>query len=134
MEADLKESFCNYPNPFGSSDAPVTKIVYYLKNNVDVDLKIYSLIGELVTSKSYSQYELEGQAGMHDENYFGTGGPPIYWDGRNDDGHQVLNGVYIALFSTSEGETVTTKIAVIKYILIYTRSIIMQVAHINKIL
>ncbi|KPL08429.1 hypothetical protein AMJ86_00570 [bacterium SM23_57] len=114
MEADLNQSFCNYPNPFGNSVAPRTKIVYYLKNDADVEIRIFSLIGELVWSQKYTLDEPEGRAGMHDENYFGTGGPPIYWDATNSNGYTVLNGVYIALFSTSEGENATTKIAVIK--------------------
>lgn len=114
MEADLKQSFCNYPNPFGNSALPKTKIVYYLKNDADVEVRIFSLIGELVWSQNYTSDEPEGRAGMHDENYFGTGGPPIYWDAKNKDGHLVLNGVYIALFRTSDGKNAMTKIAVIK--------------------
>ncbi|MBN1352567.1 hypothetical protein JXJ21_24470 [candidate division KSB1 bacterium] len=114
MEADLNKAFCNYPNPFGNSSAPSTKIVYYLKNDTDVEIRIFSLIGELVYFQNFTRYHPEGKAGMHDENYFGTGGPPIYWNAVNNHGHKVLNGVYIAVLSTADGEVATTKIAVIK--------------------
>lgn len=114
LEAELEKSFINYPNPFGRSGYEQTKFVYYLEENADVELRIFTLLGELVWSKSFQSDEPEGQAGMHEDHYFGTGGPPILWDGRNGAGHKVLNGVYIAVLSTSKGKQATTKVAVIK--------------------
>ncbi|MBN1155155.1 hypothetical protein JXB12_09590 [candidate division KSB1 bacterium] len=106
MSDNLKESFGNYPNPFGNSSRPNTHFTYYLKQNTNVRVKIYTLLGELVWSASYKAIDLQGQAGSHDGD--------ITWDGRNDNGDIVLNGVYIAYISTDYGDHATTKIAVLK--------------------
>jgi hypothetical protein len=106
MADNLKDTFCNYPNPFGEADRPTTKIVYYLKQDTNVDVKIYTIIGELVWSKSFSKNDPEGRQGMHDGD--------VVWDARNDRGHKVLNGIYVIYLKAGFGETVTTKAAVIK--------------------
>ncbi len=106
-ENDLKRSFRNYPNPFGTPDRKKTHFIYYLAQDCDIDLKIYTLIGELVWSCSYSSSDPRGKRGVHQED-------DITWDARNARGNKVLNGVYIARIKTSYGETAMTKIAVIK--------------------
>jgi hypothetical protein len=106
-ENDLKRSFRNYPNPFGTPDRKKTHFIYYLAQDCDIDLKIYTLIGELVWSCSYSSSDPRGKRGVHQED-------GITWDARNARGNKVLNGVYIARIKTSYGETAMTKIAVIK--------------------
>ena len=106
MADNLKDTFCNYPNPFGEADKPTTKIAYYLKKDSNVDIKIYTIIGELVWSRSFSKNDHEGSQGMHDGD--------VIWDARNDKGHKVLNGIYVIYLKTGFGETVTTKAAVIK--------------------
>ncbi len=103
---NLKEYFTNYPNPFGNPQRPTTTITYYLKEDADVDIKIYSLIGELVWSRSFKANEPEGRKGSHDGD--------VTWDARNDQGYKVLNGVYIIYIKTGTGETAMTKAAVIK--------------------
>ncbi|MDZ7261848.1 MAG: hypothetical protein ONB05_07060, partial [candidate division KSB1 bacterium] len=112
MKAELSASFCNYPNPFGRPDRAVTNIIYYLKQDSDVEIKIYSLTGELVWSQTYSASEPHGRAGMHDWDQLGR--PPIVWDGKNEWHTTVLNGVYLAILKTNHGETAITKIAVLK--------------------
>ena len=102
----LEESFGNYPNPFGSSVHPVTTITYYLKEDTDVDIKIYTLIGELVWSRSFTASDPQGRKGMHDGD--------VIWDATNDRGRRVLNGIYVIYFKTSNGESAMTKAAVIK--------------------
>ncbi|UCE05143.1 MAG: hypothetical protein JSW07_16195, partial [bacterium] len=103
---ELKEVFCNYPNPFGNPRRPKTTITYYLREDTDVDIKIYTLIGELVWSRSFKANEPKGRKGHHDGD--------VTWDARNDKGHKVLNGVYIIYIKTGTGETAMTKAAVIK--------------------
>lgn len=110
FEADFKKAFANYPNPFGRNGMEKTTFVYYLEEDTDVSLHIYTLLGELVWHQKFSASDPEGQQGTHDQGNL----PPIYWDGRNDLGHAVLNGVYIAVLSTGKGESVTTKTAIIK--------------------
>ena len=107
IENDLMQSFFNYPNPFGNSERKQTRFVYYLRQDSDIQLEIYTLIGELVWHRSYSKYEPQGKKGLHKEN-------EIIWDGKNSKGNKVLNGVYIAKIKTSQGESAMTKVAVIK--------------------
>ena len=103
---NLKEYFCNYPNPFGNPARPTTTIPYYLKEDTDVEIKIYTLVGELVWSRSYKADEPQGRKGPHDGD--------VTWDARNDQGYKVLNGVYIIYIKTGTGESAMTKAAVIK--------------------
>ncbi len=104
---DLKHSFTNYPNPFGNPNRRQTRFIYYLSQDADIELKIYTLIGELVWTCSYSSNDPQGKKGLHQKD-------DIVWDGRNTRGYKVLNGVYIARMETSYGESSITKIAVIK--------------------
>ena len=103
---NLKDFFANYPNPFGNPQRPTTTIRYYLKEDTDVDIKIYSLIGELVWSRSFRADEPGGRKGPHDGD--------LIWDARNDKGYKVLNGVYVIYIKTGTGESTMTKAAVIK--------------------
>ena len=104
---DLKRSFRNYPNPFGSPERKKAHFIYYLSQDADIELKIYTLIGELVWSCAYSSSDPQGKKGLHQKE-------DIVWDARNSRGYKVLNGVYIARIETSFGERAITKVAVIK--------------------
>ena len=104
---DLQRSFRNYPNPFGAPDRRKTHFIYYLSQDCDIELKIYTLIGELVWSCSYRSSDPQGRKGLHQEN-------DVTWNAKNSRGNYVLNGVYIARIATSYGESALTKIAVIK--------------------
>ncbi len=106
IEADFHKAFFNYPNPFGNLERPQTYFVYYLDQDTDVNIKIYTLIGEMVWSCSYTVDDPQGKKGPHEAD--------IVWDGRNGQGYRVLNGVYIARISTGYGKNTLTKIAVIK--------------------
>jgi len=106
IDDDFKKAFANYPNPFGNSNRPITKFIYYLDKDTDVSIKIYTLIGELVWFRSYTANDPQGKKGPHDGD--------IVWDGRNDSGYRVLNGVYIARIATGYGKSTLTKIAIIK--------------------
>jgi len=106
IEAEFEKSFLNYPNPFGGPDRPETKFVYYLDEDSDVDLRIYSLLGELVWQASFKPTDPQGRG-------TGTDRPEIVWDGKNSDKKKVLNGVYIAVLKTIKG-TATRKVAFIK--------------------
>jgi hypothetical protein len=99
----LEASFYNYPNPFGDPGKPTTSFNYRLDQASDISLKIYTLLGELVWSVSFSATDPEGLGGTHAGN--------IIWDGRNEKGQKVLNGVYVAVLTTNRGK-VMTKIAV----------------------
>ncbi|HXF49486.1 MAG TPA: FlgD immunoglobulin-like domain containing protein [Verrucomicrobiae bacterium] len=97
--AGLAASLVTYPNPF-SPPAEKIQISYRLSAASEVDLKIYTLAGELVMQKAYAS-----SAGVNQ----------IEWDGCNGKGEMVKNGVYLAVIrSTATGETVKQKLAVVK--------------------
>jgi hypothetical protein len=103
--SDTSLAFSNYPNPFGSPARNTTTLYYYLRNNADVQISIYSLLGELVWMRSFKATDAEGQPGAHQT---------LTWDAMNGEGLPVLNGVYVAQLSTSDGQQATRKIAVVK--------------------
>ena len=117
IEEDFEVAFLNYPNPFGTNGRERTKFVYYLEQDTDVELQLFTLTGALVWSQKFSAIDPEGLKGMHEDGYYGSGGeggPPIWWDGKNASGDRVLNGVYIAVLTTGSGQQTTTKVAVLK--------------------
>jgi len=106
LNTNLKTTFGNYPNPFGKTDRLKTKFVYYLDKNSNGEIKIYTLTGDLVWVYKFLSTDLEGSKGIHDGE--------ITWDGKNGNGHSVLPGVYIAVFTSSNGDRNITKVAYIK--------------------
>jgi hypothetical protein len=106
LDADFNNVFGNYPNPFGRSDRLTTKFVYYLGNDTNGEIRIYTLTGDLVWRKPFKSEDKEGRQGIHDGD--------ITWNGKNGNGYVVLNGVYIAVLSTTDGNRAVTKIAYVK--------------------
>ena len=105
---DPKEAFINYPNPFGQPPHETTKIRFLLKEKADVRIRIFTLLGELVRSK-WNRNLSDLPKGPYDG--------VIQWDGRNDRGHKVLNGVYlctIEIKGNGSTQRYITKIAYIK--------------------
>ncbi|MFH0992450.1 MAG: FlgD immunoglobulin-like domain containing protein [bacterium] len=80
----------NYPNPFSSS----TAISYQLKEQTDVKVTIYDLLGRTVKIVSMS----DQAAGAHG----------IMWDGRNNLGEIVSRGIYFYKLQ-ARGETQVRK-------------------------
>lgn len=68
----------NYPNPFNSS----TLIQYYLGKSGLVELQVFSLTGQRVTSLVKTQQE--------------AGAYRVSWDGRDEQGMEVSTGAYLA--------------------------------------
>lgn len=67
----------NYPNPFN----PSTTIAYTLKENANVTLKIYNMLGQ----------EVKTLVSAHQA----AGVKEVAWDGTNNAGAQVASGIYI---------------------------------------
>jgi len=108
LENDFLSSISIYPNPFNPREGPV-RIDYNLDTDSDLELRIFTLVGEPVWSRSYSASDPLGSAGLH------TYDSAIMWDGKNDSGHEVRSGVYICVFkNNSSGEEEKLKIAVVK--------------------
>jgi len=77
----------NYPNPF-SAGKETTKIVYVLTKDCNVEINIYTLTGDLVKRFNF-QGGVEGGRGIP-TGYTNE----ITWDGRNESGSIVANGIY----------------------------------------
>ncbi|MGD9898885.1 MAG: hypothetical protein AB7T22_07115 [Calditrichaceae bacterium] len=106
ISSNPEEAFRNYPNPFGRNEE-FTTIVFQLDHDSDVEIRIFTLLGELVWTKI-----LPNQiAGLHYDD--------VRWNGKNDRGYVVLNGVYLCAIdikpkSGGSRQTFITKIAYIK--------------------
>ncbi len=69
--------YSNYPNPFN----PITLIGYKLSNTGNVQLTIYNLLGEQIKTLVNERQS----AGIYQ----------VQWDGRDNKGEPVSNGVYL---------------------------------------
>ena len=72
----------NYPNPFN----PETWIPYHLANDADVTITIYDTKGELIRLL---------HLGSQPAGFYTGRGHAAYWEGRNESGELVGNGVYV---------------------------------------
>jgi len=93
----------NYPNPF-NSNLEETTIHFNLSKDAEVNIYIYDVVGKLV--KSFDTRDCRGG-----ENDWAK------WDGRNDQGRRVANGVYIIYIEAkvgSERVEAVKKLAVLK--------------------
>ncbi len=97
------ENFECYPNPFSD------KIDFYFQHNrpddnFNLDFKIYSITGQVIKSFSKEIFS----------NGFRYG--PITWDGRDDNGMFVSNGIYLVNIniSTKQGELLRKSIRIIR--------------------
>ena len=103
VEQDMKLlDVYNYPNPF----AGVTYFTFKLTQIPDeMKLKIYTVAGRLIKEFNKSAAELN-----YDFN-------EIYWDGRDQDGDLVANGVYIYKVTMKKGDETqdaTQKLAIVR--------------------
>jgi Tol biopolymer transport system component len=80
----------NYPNPFSTT----TTIQYKLKNQSNISVKIYNILGQLVKEFNVG-IQLTGLHG-------------ITWDGKNNFGQKVASGVYFYQLQTNN-ETLVKK-------------------------
>lgn len=78
------ELFQNYPNPFN----PATTIQYQMPNRSEVKLLIFSLLGQHVITLVDEVQSM----GIHS----------VQWNGKDDTGTDVANGVYLSLLQTKE--------------------------------
>ena len=73
----------NYPNPFNTSTGP-TKITYKLTVDSDIIVYVFDVRGVLIRKSTYSSGSMGGKAGYNE----------ITWDGKDDFGSTVGNGIY----------------------------------------
>ena len=101
-----KPYLINCPNPFGSSGKEETTFIYYLQEPDNIHFRLYTLLGELVWEREFSEAEPQGSEGLHSGD--------VTWNGENDIGIDVLNGVYILVMETGAGHISKRKIAVVR--------------------
>lgn len=102
--SEPEDSIAVEDNPFDPGDGPVD-IQYTLPRDMDIDFNIYTIIGEEVLNVKFKRGTNGGQAGVN----------TIQWDGRNDRGLIVLNGVYIVIISNHiQDFELKLKLAVLK--------------------
>lgn len=100
----LDHSFLIEKNPVDPKNEPV-HFSYELPQDSNVEFKIFTLTGELVYEKYFSAGNEGGITGEND----------LYWDGRNESGYIVNNGVYIAYIKNmTTDETAKIKVAILK--------------------
>ena len=87
----------NYPNPFNNS----TTIRFNLLNKTNVKILIYDINGKIVWQKEISNYETK--IGLNE----------IIYDGKNENGLKISNGVYFYKIITDE-KTITKKLVIMK--------------------
>lgn len=101
----LAASYSNFPNPFAAG-REATTFVYELSGPAAVTLRIRTVHGETVTTLAEGA---ERAAGLHQEDR---------WDGRNERGVAVLNGVYVAeltvRYAGGAEERLRRKVAVLR--------------------
>ena len=99
-EFDLTQVF-NYPNPF-TNDTYFTFLLRGAELPDEVKIKIYTIAGRLIWDFEVPNSEMT------------PGFNRIYWDGKDQDGDDVANGVYLYKVIASykdETKTVTQKLA-----------------------
>jgi len=100
------EKTFNYPNPFAAGNED-TNIQYYLEEPTGVEIRIYTLTGELVRKWEFDK----------GSEYGGKGVNLLVWDGVDKDGNIVGSGGYICAVDKkydSGTKRDFTKIAVIR--------------------
>ena len=101
---NLEESFIIQDNPFNPNIRPV-QFTFELSEEAPVEFQVFSLTGELVYEKLFQPGTVGASVG---ENI-------ISWDGCNNSGKMVLNGVYIAsIVNKGTGDYARIKVAVVK--------------------
>ncbi|HTY12631.1 MAG TPA: Ig-like domain-containing protein [Candidatus Omnitrophota bacterium] len=93
----------NFPNPFDPDNGP-TSIAYTLSKSADITLNIYDLMGGLVVKKNFGANSEGGKAGYNEAS----------WDGKDNGGHPVGNGLYIYLIIGNGNVLGKGKITVLK--------------------
>ncbi len=97
---DKNALLANYPNPFN----PETWIPFQLAKHADVTLRIYAANGTVVRKLDLGQQP----AGLYQAK-----NRAAYWDGKNQQGEPVANGVYF--YTLTAGEfTATRKMMLLK--------------------
>jgi len=104
VTSEFENSVVVKNNPF-NPEMGEAEIAYYLNRDSDIEMNIYTLLGEKVFRELYPSGSNEGSQGKN----------VIRWDGKNDEGRTVMNGVYVVIIEAKcSGESYKLKLAVMK--------------------
>lgn len=102
--ASLEQSFVIQHNPWHPENGPA-RFAYALQQASAIDFRVFTLGGEQVFMAHFN----EGSS------FTGQGQHILEWDGRNGEGHVVMDGVYIVSLTVARtGEEARIKVAVLK--------------------
>jgi flagellar hook assembly protein FlgD len=90
-----------YPNPF-NPDRESATLRFSLSKSAKVTVKVCDAGGSLVTTLTEDEYMEAGEE------------QSLSWDGMNDKGDIVANGVYFCVITTDQGERAVAKVAVLR--------------------
>jgi hypothetical protein len=91
-------------NPF-NPNLGKAEIAYNLESDASVTMKIFTLMGEMVYQ---AEFAAGTEGGREGSNY-------LNWDGANEEGKTVVNGVYVVVIrNNSSGQSYKIKLAVLK--------------------
>jgi hypothetical protein len=106
------DTIIGYPNPFSpfkntieSRDFPgesVIRIQYELKEDAEIEFKIFNLVGDLVYSKTYQKGIPYISSSQYNPCW-------IEWNGKNNDGRYVSDGGYIVQITTKSSSQIEKK-------------------------
>ena len=103
--ANLGNSFTNWPNPFNPG-REITRIGFVLPEQADVDIEIFTVMGDLVKKVAAGAIR---SAGSNDQDS---------WNGLNDRGNTVIPGTYIcrirARYASGQVEEARRMVAVVR--------------------
>lgn len=102
LKAEPKEEYVYaYPNPFNPDDGMTFKIMF--PYNTFIDITIFDAVGNRVI-KLYEDREITAM----------TVSDKLRWNGRDNEGNLVANGVYYYVVKTSQGDQKIEKVAVLR--------------------
>lgn len=105
MEVTVTSDGGVYPNPYNPLLGQPVRIDYPLEADAPVKVEIYTLMGDLVWSKSFPAGDSEGgHAGVNS----------VSWFGKNSQGVTIANGGYIVLIKANDNEKFRFKLGVFK--------------------
>jgi uncharacterized repeat protein (TIGR01451 family) len=90
----------NYPNPFGGGPTDSTTIVFGLTVQAEVNVKFFTLSGELVKTMTYDELKSKLVAPQSDTQ---KGTNKFTWDGTNNSNAKLSSGIYFYRVEAKRG-------------------------------
>jgi hypothetical protein len=96
FEGPVSGEIVSYPNPFSDR----ITFEFDLPALTDLKMEITDVMGRHISTVA--------------QGMMGSGRHSLYWNGKNDDGMQAANGIYVARITGTNGELFSTRINLAK--------------------